>query len=253
MAEQSTTEHPTAPAGAAPPAGAHATAPAQAGGAAAPAGPTTLPPEHPLHDLRRSPAAHLAGEMAAGGRAGVAELREIPGAPQWGLRAVPGSEAAARLEAALGLALPAACASTGDAESLHLLWLSPDEFLAVDVSRPQEFGEAEALAEVLEPREASEDGPARERAAGQVVDLSGNRTILELTGAEARTVLGKGCHLDLHPRAFGVGDVASTLLGPVPVILHRSAEDTWRIYPRASFAEFTVRWLLDAMRELTAA
>lgn len=238
MAEQTTSEHltpeyPTAAAGA--------------------AGPTSLPQEHPLHDLRRSPAAHLAGAMAAGSRSGVAELREIPGAPQWGLRAVPGSEAAARLEAALGLTLPAACASTGDAEALHLLWLSPDEVLAVDVSRPQEFGEAEALAEVLEPREASEDGPARERAAGQVVDLSGNRTILELRGTETRTVLEKGCHLDLHPRAFGVGTAASTLLGPVPVILHRSAEDTWRIYPRASFAEFTVRWLLDAMRVVTAA
>ena len=54
---------------------------------------------------------------------------------------------------------------------------------------------------------------------------------------------------DLHPRAFGVGNAIVTALGPVPVILHHSADHEYRIYPRASFADFTVRWLLDGMAE----
>jgi sarcosine oxidase subunit gamma len=84
---------------------------------------------------------------------------------------------------------------------------------------------------------------------GQVVDLSANRTILQLSGSRARAVLEKSCRADLHPRAFGVGSAIVTALGPVPVILHHSADHEYRVFPRASFADFTVRWLLDGMAE----
>ena len=84
---------------------------------------------------------------------------------------------------------------------------------------------------------------------GLAIDLSGNRTVLELSGRSARAVLEKSCHADLHPREFPVGTAIVTALGTVPVILHRSAEETFRILPRASFADFLVRWLLDGMEE----
>lgn len=190
--------------------------------------------------LRRSPVEHLAEEMRRAGVEGArgVELEELPFRPQIGVRALPGTEAADAVERALGLALPTRCGqSTGDAEGLHALWLSPDEFLVVDASRDQAPGEA---------REAER---ALEGLPGQVVDLSGNRTILRLSGPKAREVLEKGCHVDLHPREFPVGTVASTALGPVQVILHRSAEETYRVYPRSSFAEYMVRWLIDGMRE----
>lgn len=193
-----------------------------------------------LDELRVSPAAHLAELMseasAAGG--GRAALRELAFAVQLGLRAEPDSASGRALEDVFGLPLPRlACEVTGDSAGLHILWLSPDEFLVVDVSRRQQPGESLVA-------EAGLEGLP-----GQAVDLSANRTILELKGSEAREVLEKSCRADLHPRAFGVGTAIVTSLGPVPVILHHSSVHEYRIYPRASFADFTVRWLLDGMAE----
>lgn len=189
---------------------------------------------------RVSPAAHLAGAMAELGERsqGTVALREVQFAVQTGRRARPGTESAAALEGVLGLSLPAGHGQvTGDPEGQHVVWLSPDEFLAVDVSRQQAPGDTEALERAL-------DGLP-----GQAVDLSANRTILELTGTRARQVLEKGFHLDLHPRAFTVGTAVASVLGPVPVILHRYAENGFRVFPRASFADYLVRWLLDAAEE----
>jgi sarcosine oxidase, subunit gamma len=203
---------------------------------------TTAGPEAAaaLEALRVSPAAHLADAMAAAtvtGERSVA-LREIAFAVQLGLRAEPGTATAAALEAELGLPLPEGHGKvTGDPAAAHVLWLGPDEFLAVDTSRPQAPGAADGVAAALAGLP------------GQAVDLSANRTILELSGASAREVLEKGCHADLHPRAFPVGTAIATQLGPVPVLLHRTAEREYRLYPRASFADYLVRWLLDAMEE----
>jgi sarcosine oxidase, subunit gamma len=190
--------------------------------------------------LRTSPAHHLADAMAAatvtGSRA--VAVRELSFAVQFGLRARPGTPSAAALEDVLGLDLPTRHGQvTGDAAAQHVIWLSPDEFLAVDVSRQQAPGDAAEF-------EAALDGLP-----GQALDLSANRTILELTGPSARDVLEKGCHADLHPRAFPVGQAIATLVGPVPVVLHRSADTEFRLYPRASFADFLVRWLMDSMVE----
>lgn len=165
-------------------------------------------------------------------------LRELEFAVQIGLRARPGSDSAAALEKVLGLPLPTAHGQvTGDPAGQHVLWMSPDEFLAVDVSRQQAPGDSQALEDALEGLP------------GQAVDLSANRTILELTGPQARQVLEKGCHIDLHPRAFPTGSAVVSGLGLVPVILHRYADKGFRVYPRASFADYLVRWLLDAAEE----
>lgn len=194
-----------------------------------------------LDQLRRSPAAGLTDEMSAAEVPGVVAVREIAFAPQLGVRARPGSTSAERVEESLGIVLPTWCGqTTGDAHGLHCLWLSPDEFLVIDVSRRQEPGEADAAAAALEGLP------------GQVIDLSGNRTIIELSGSEARAVLEKGCHVDLHPRAFQVGQAVQTLLGTIPVIIHRAGHDAFRILPRSSFAEYTVLWLIDGMREFRA-
>ena len=84
---------------------------------------------------------------------------------------------------------------------------------------------------------------------GQAVDVSANRTTLELSGEQARSVLEKSCEVDLHPRVFPAGTAIATLLGSTGVVLWRTTEDTWRVMPRASFATHVARWLLDGMRE----
>ena len=61
-------------------------------------------------------------------------------------------------------------------------------------------------------------------------------------------MLQKGCHVDLHPRAFPVGAAVSTLLGPVQLIVWRTGEDRYWLMPRSSFADYLAGWL-DVLRE----
>ena len=81
--------------------------------------------------------------------------------------------------------------------------------------------------------------------------MSGQRTTLRLRGSHSRDVLAKGCSLDLHPRAFGEGTAAQTMLGQAGVILlavdANGADD--RILVGSSFARYLADWLLDAAGE----
>jgi hypothetical protein len=60
--------------------------------------------------------------------------------------------------------------------------------------------------------------------------------------------LAHGGHLT-HPRVLKAGTALSTEIGNVPAILWKTGDESYRIFPRASFAQFLGRWLLDAMRE----
>ncbi|MGB9035529.1 MAG: sarcosine oxidase subunit gamma family protein [Paeniglutamicibacter sp.] len=190
--------------------------------------------------LRTSPLAHLASALVQGavsGERGVG-LREIAFTTQIGLRAEPGSAAHAALSAAAGVQLPSAVGQvSGSADGTAVLWLGPDDFLVV----------APEGSELLGPLvDALGDEP------GQVVDLSANRTVIEVSGPSARAVLEKGCPADLHPRAFAAGTAITTVLGPVPVLLWKTEAETFRVLPRASFADYTARWLLDGMSEFAS-
>jgi len=192
-----------------------------------------------IQTLRQSPASPLKAAFEAGSVAGTVELREVPFLTMAGLRVDPGSDAGERLGTLTG-GLPAASGEIRGSGGTAVLWLGPAEFLLVAPAESHEsLGGELPLALV----EALGDG------AGQVVDLSANRTTLELTGPRARAVLEKGCSLDLHPRVFKSGTALSTEIGGIPAVLWKTAEEEYRIFPRASFAEFIGRWLLDAMRE----
>ncbi|MBM6621769.1 sarcosine oxidase subunit gamma family protein [Micrococcaceae bacterium RIT802] len=193
--------------------------------------------------LRTSPVAHLADEMAAAsveGDRGVA-LREIPFLAQVGVRALPGTPSAAAVEAALGTSLPRRSGEVTGPAGRQVLWISPDEFLLV--ADPDSVDIAAGAAAL---------GTGEEALPGSIMDLSANRTTLELSGPSARAVLEKGCHYDLHPSIFAAGTAVSTQLGPVPILLWKTDETTFRLLPRASFADYTVHWLLDAMSEFSA-
>ncbi|MGA7206554.1 MAG: sarcosine oxidase subunit gamma family protein [Specibacter sp.] len=195
-----------------------------------------------VRDLRRSPAAHLWTDFSLGsvaGEHGVA-LREVPFQAMVGIRVDPLSEAGGRITALTG-GLPARCGDVvAGPDGASVLWLSPDEFLVV---APDDGGQA-ALVDGLVA--ALGDG------AGQVVDLSSNRTTFELAGPSSRDVLEKSCAADLHPRAFTPGTAITTEVGRIPVLLWKTGPDTYRLFPRASFADYLGRWLLDGMREFAA-
>jgi sarcosine oxidase subunit gamma len=184
-----------------------------------------------------SPAAHLEGLFATAtvtGTQGV-RIRELPFLTMIGVRVAPGTATAARIEDAVGTALPAQCGAVAAAGGDRVLWLSPDEYLVVSEEQPGSV--ARTLGQALA------GGP------GSVVDLSANRTTFELVGPRARAVLEKGCPLDLHPREFGVGTAYVSVIGSVPVIVWKVEPEVFRILPRSSFADFLGRWLVDAMAE----
>ncbi|WP_354644698.1 sarcosine oxidase subunit gamma [Kitasatospora camelliae] len=189
--------------------------------------------------LRRSPLGHLDDVLAAHsttGERGV-RLREVPFLAQLDLQLRPDGAAARRIASALGTPLPTEPNTVSAAGHLRVLWLGPEEWLVVGPD-----GSAPATAERLHA--ALRDEP------GSVVDVSANRTTLELSGPSARPVLAKGCALDLHPRVFRAGHCAQTLLAKVNVILHQvDAEPTYRLLVRGSFAQYLADWLLDAMEE----
>jgi sarcosine oxidase subunit gamma len=192
-----------------------------------------------IQTLRRSPAAFLGTAFEAGSVAGIVELREVPFLTMAGLRVDPAGDAGERLGALTG-GLPSASGEVRSSGDTAVLWLGPAEFLLVAPAKSHESLGGELPRALIE---ALGDGE------GQVVDLSANRTTLELSGPRARAVLEKGCALDLHPRVLKPGSALSTEIGGIPAILWKTAEETYRIFPRASFAEFLGRWLLDAMRE----
>jgi len=192
-----------------------------------------------IQTLRKSPASPLGTAFEAGSVTGTVELREVPFLTMAGLRVDPAGDAGERLGTLTG-GLPSASGEVRSSGGTAVLWLGPTEFLLVAPAESHESLGGE-LPRTL--TEALGDGE------GQVVDLSANRTTFELSGPRARAVLEKGCSLDLHPRVFKAGTALSTEIGGIPAVLWKTADETYRIFPRASFAEFLGRWLLDAMRE----
>lgn len=190
-----------------------------------------------LTALRESPLAHLTDRLRTGSGAAVA-VAEWPFLTQVSLRVEPGSAAYDRIGAALGAALPATVGDTATAGAHTALWLGPDEWLVVSQGDADEL--VAALLEALGDQH------------GAVVDVSANRTVVELSGPAAREVLEKGCPVDLHPRAFAPGRAVTTTLGPVPLVLWQVRPDGYRLLPRSSFADYLARWLLDAMAEYHA-
>lgn len=200
---------------------------------------TTIEPlDKTIHDLRVSPAQHLHGDFAIAGVSGArgVQVREEQFLTMVGLRVPIGSPGRDRLAKVLGTELPARCGEVAIGHDVTVLWLSPDEYLVIS----QSVG-GSTLVSYLRAGAAAGDSA--------VLDLSANRTTLRLEGPSARAVLEKGCPLDLHPRAFSPGTAVATSIGRVPVLLWKVEDESYRILPRASYADFLGRWLIDAMAE----
>jgi sarcosine oxidase, subunit gamma len=154
------------------------------------------------------------------------------------LRVDPAGAGAAAAASLLGVELPTTPSTYAKSADTVVIWLGPDEWLVTGTSLT-----GPELEDRLRDTVSSHGGTA--------VDVSGQRTTLELSGSHSRDVLGKGCALDLHPSAFGGGTAAQTTLGQTGVILlgvDGSGAD-YRILVRSSFARYLADWLLDAAEE----
>ncbi len=189
--------------------------------------------------VRRSPLDGYAERLAALSEAtgGQLSIRELPCVTQLNLRVDPkDDDAVQRITAALGFALPVTPNEVGARGDRRALWLAPDEWLVVGPD-----GQQAAIEQELRN--------GLNGAFGSVTDVSANRTLLEVRGAEARVRLAHGVAIDLDPRSFGPGRCAQTLLAKAQVIIECRDESSLILYVRASFATYAADWLLDAVAE----
>jgi sarcosine oxidase subunit gamma len=192
------------------------------------------------HELR-SPLAPFADRLAqASDTPARIRLREIPFLTQLTLRVEPASGASGVASATLGMPLAVVPNTTRSRRDLSVLWMGPDEWLIV----AEQDGKIDqpALQRALEGHHAT------------VVDVSAQRTVIEVAGTDARELLLKGCALDLHPQTFAVGRCTQTNLARTQVILlSRDREPVYWVFVRASFAEYLAEWLVDAAAEYRGA
>jgi len=179
-----------------------------------------------------------------GGRAGsgadTAVIVEHPHLGKINLRGDSGDQAFMdAVAAAVGAAPPVEANTSVKAGKNNILWLGPDEWLVITPEGTQGAAE-EALRSALEGQHAS------------IIDGSDARTMIRLHGAHARDVLMKGCPLDLHPRTFGPGQCAQSILAKADVLIHQTGDaPTYDIYVLCSFSRYLWDWLADAAKEFS--
>lgn len=164
------------------------------------------------------------------------ELRELPLVRLANLRADPSSPAIRQaLRQVLDLELPAAANTVAQSDSVTALWLAPDEWFL----RTESFT-ADVVARV------------EQALTGQwfaITEQSSGFAVLQLRGPGVRDALNGGCPLDLHPRSLPLGTCAQSHFFKASIVL-RPLDDgnqAWELIVRRSFADYTVRMLLDAM------
>lgn len=83
-----------------------------------------------------------------------------------------------------------------------------------------------------------------------ITDLSHARAIFRLSGRDARTLLAKGCSIDMHPSAFLTNTSRMTGLFHAPALIdNRSAEPVFDIYVHRSYGVHLFESLLDGALE----
>lgn len=160
-------------------------------------------------------------------------IRELPGLSGIDLRVAPGSAAQAAIEERLGLVLPGKTGQTHihAKKDAHIFCLAPDAWLLV--------GYPDAIDQLA----------ALEAHHFSAVDVSGQRTTIELEGPNARAVLAHLWEQDLREKNFPPGSVSQGLMAKAPVILFHMAEGRYRVMVRSSFAVHLSQVLVDAAAE----
>jgi sarcosine oxidase, subunit gamma len=166
-------------------------------------------------------------------------IRELPGLHTIDLRVAPGTSTQAAIAEALGMDLPGKRGQTrGGAVSgggeAHALCLAPDWWLIIG------FQEAEQkLAPLL----------LQDHYHCSVVDVSGQRTTIELEGPKVREVLAHLWDQDLREKSFPIASVSQGLMAKAPVIVWHIAPFRYCVMVRSSFALHLWKALVDAAEE----
>ena len=173
-------------------------------------------------------------------------MYEVPFTPMWDLRVDPNSSAFSAVNAALGLTLPTTVGKVArvnadcigqpgydkNAKGLIALCLGPDQWLLT--------GTADAM-ELLDHVRAIHHI--------SIVDVSGQRTKLEVSGSKSIEVLEHVWEQDLREKNFGIDNCSQGIMFRTPVIMWHCCTDCYILFVRSSFAEHLWAALTDATVE----
>jgi sarcosine oxidase subunit gamma len=165
-------------------------------------------------------------------------IREIPDLPAFDLRVAPGTLSHGAIAKALAVDLPVKSGEVGRSSSresdAHALRLAPDWWLVV--------GSLEVEQKLAPMRSQKEHHFS-------VVDVSGQRTTIELEGPKVRDVLAHLWDQDLREKTFPIASVTQGLMAKAPVIVWHVGQFRYRVMVRSSFALHLWKALVDAAEE----
>ena len=176
-----------------------------------------------------------AGLVECGSRE-TAHISEFYGYNYWNLRFELGDPIArGRVADRLQVVPPCKTNDVTIGNRVALLAIGPNECLLVDTG-----GADSRIPDVLKGNVDS------------IVEVSGGYTTIDIVGADATTVLSKGCTLDFHSSEFPLQSCAQSLVAQANVIIwYYDDFPTYRLIVRRTFAEYLWLWLVDALRYLT--
>jgi sarcosine oxidase subunit gamma len=138
----------------------------------------------------------------------------------------------AHVEARYGLSPPKSLRRV-TAGSVAFLGVGPNRWLAI----------SESGASFTDDLEAALDGAA------SVIAQTDGLAVLRISGSRVRDTFAKGLPIDLDPRAFAVGDVASSTLAHIGVTIWRADETAYDVAVPRSFARDFSNWLAESAAE----
>ena len=160
-----------------------------------------------------------------------AGLRALPPAAQFIFRGAP--DAMMLAGTAFGLPLPQTACRAIATGGRAALWLGPDEFLLLAPADEESAIEAAVVASVGTIPHS-------------LVSVSHRNTALEISGTHAARLLNAGCPLDLDHAAFPISMCTRTVLAKAPIVLWRTAADTFYVSAWRSFAPYVWEFLVEA-------
>lgn len=80
---------------------------------------------------------------------------------------------------------------------------------------------------------------------GYVSEQSESRVCIKVSGPNARELMSRGCHLDLHPSVISNGYCAQTTMAQVGVLLHVVDDQNYELYVYSGFARSFWHWIND--------
>jgi len=166
-------------------------------------------------------------------------FRELPGLHTIDLRVEPGSATHTAVIKAIGIDLPlkprhTSVISVPGGDEAHVFCLAPNWWLIVGLLNAEQQ---------LAALRMNNDYHL------SIVDVSGQRTTIELEGPNVREVLAHLWEQDLREKSFPVGRVSQGLMAKAPVIVFHNARFYYRVMVRSSFALHLWKALVDAAEE----